>query len=341
MFNLGLDELLIVGILAAFFLDAKKIAQAFKWIRITRHRLNNLQYDIEEKVDNYLNMSEPPQKTRQIPGVSETPPRPQAAKALDTPAFERGSEPSPNTSDTSESEISSSALSPQESSPLDSNPKDDTSDDRQESTSSGSQVAQEKNTLSQDQARDMVAFRMKLMDEDDIEDASDDLLEELETLPCIDHSQVLAAFMPLKDEPQILPFLEQWIIDGKTLLLPRVDGEDMTFHLINSLNDLQPGAFRILEPDPKVSPQFNDSIPVFLIPGVAFSEEGVRVGRGKGFYDRFLKKHPQAVKVGICFEKQVLNGYIAQNSWDVPMDYIVSSRRTIHATTTQPRESQI
>lgn len=319
MFNLGLDELLIVGILAAFFLDAKKIAQAFKWIRITRHRLNNLQYDIEEKVDNYLNMTEPPKKTQRIPGVSETPPRPEAAKALEAPVFERESEDS----------------TPEEPH-LSSNQVDQ--DDRVDQVK---QVAQEKNTLSQDQARDMVAFRMKLMDEDDIEDASDDLLEELETLPCIDHSQVLAAFMPLKDEPQILSFLEQWIIDGKTLLLPRVDGEDMTFHLINSLNDLQPGAFGILEPDPTVSPEFNDSIPVFLIPGVAFSEEGVRVGRGKGFYDRHLKKHPQAVKVGICFEKQVLNGYIAQNSWDVPMDYIVSSRRTIHATTTQPRESQI
>ena len=97
--------------------------------------------------------------------------------------------------------------------------------------------------------------------------------------------------------------------EGKTVLLPKVlDAERMELRRYSGPQDLMEGAFHIMEP---IGEPFTDYrlIDVALIPGVAFDAAGHRLGRGRGYYDRFLhsmqtvaSSHP--LLLGVCFDFQ-------------------------------------
>jgi 5,10-methenyltetrahydrofolate synthetase len=83
---------------------------------------------------------------------------------------------------------------------------------------------------------------------------------------------------------------------------------------------LAEGAFHILEP---IGEQFADyeKIDVALVPGMAFDAAGHRLGRGKGYYDRFLAAHPHLYKIGVCFPFQHV-AEVPVNEYDVCMDEV-------------------
>ena len=70
-----------------------------------------------------------------------------------------------------------------------------------------------------------------------------------------------------------------------------------------------------------------NKVDLIIIPGVAFDRKKNRMGRGKGYYDRFLSKM-KAPKMGICFEFQLFDD-IPNDENDVKMDYIVSENELI------------
>ena len=75
-----------------------------------------------------------------------------------------------------------------------------------------------------------------------------------------------------------------------------------------------------------------ESIDVVIIPGLAFDTEGWRLGRGGGYYDRFLERVSRQTRlVGIAFDQQVVE-VVPHELHDVRMQVIVTDRRT-----TQPR----
>lgn len=83
---------------------------------------------------------------------------------------------------------------------------------------------------------------------------------------------------------------------------------------------------KIFQPSPHQQILSSDQICMILVPGVGFSKDGHRLGRGAGFYDRFLKLHPHALRVGIAFEEQVLE-VLPSDSWDEKIDVILTEER--------------
>lgn len=64
-------------------------------------------------------------------------------------------------------------------------------------------------------------------------------------------------------------------------------------------------------------------IDAVVVPGVAFTKDGARMGRGKGFYDKYLSKNEfRALKIGVCFKEQVLDG-LPVEPHDVKMDVVI------------------
>ncbi len=68
-----------------------------------------------------------------------------------------------------------------------------------------------------------------------------------------------------------------------------------------------------------------DQIAAILVPGIGFSKDGNRLGRGAGFYDRFLRNHPEALRIGIAFDEQMTEK-IPVDPWDEKVDVILTDR---------------
>ena len=105
-----------------------------------------------------------------------------------------------------------------------------------------------------------------------------------------------------------------------------MEGPELSFWLPNPQDGFTVGAYGILEPDPGKS----QAIPLsringFLIPGLGFDRKGARLGRGKGYYDRTLRKAP-GEKVALAFSEQVVDFDLPCDPWDVWMDALVTEK---------------
>ena len=80
---------------------------------------------------------------------------------------------------------------------------------------------------------------------------------------------------------------------------------------------------KIHQPSASTQLFLRDEICMILVPGVGFSKKGERLGRGAGFYDRFLNRYPDALRVGIAFEYQLTES-LPVDPWDEKIDVILT-----------------
>ena len=101
----------------------------------------------------------------------------------------------------------------------------------------------------------------------------------------------------------------------------------MEFSELVSLTDLRRGQYGIREPKRWTTkdPEFLD---LAIVPGTAFDQFGGRIGKGKGYYDRWLSVHKQIVSVGLCFEHQ-LWPKVPMESQDQKMRWVLTEKRWI------------
>lgn len=134
-------------------------------------------------------------------------------------------------------------------------------------------------------------------------------------------ARVVALFASLPDEPDTSLLIEE--LAGRcNIVLPRINGAYMDFYPY-SREGLHSGAYGIMEPDGETAVAPSE-IDVIIVPGVAFSSDGRRLGRGKGFYDKFLSDDKTgAYKIGVCFMQQ-LRDYIPCEPHDARMDAVIS-----------------
>lgn len=136
-------------------------------------------------------------------------------------------------------------------------------------------------------------------------------------------AEVVLLYYSMIGEVETHELVEKLFVAGKTVLLPRVrDGYNMDLVQYKGKSCLKPaGVFHILEPQGKPYTYYNN-IDVAVIPGIAFTKDGKRMGRGKGYYDRLLTNFPKLWKIGVCFPFQVLE-QLPVERYDVPMDELV------------------
>ena len=151
---------------------------------------------------------------------------------------------------------------------------------------------------------------------------SAEIVEKL-TSSILPHTSTILCYWPLPDEVDIRPLINRLVAEGATVLLPKVTGDvTMTLHRYTSPEDLAEGAFHIMEPTGKPFADWQQ-IDTILVPGVAFDAAGHRLGRGRGYYDRFLATCRQARKVGVCFPFQRVKE-VPVEEHDIRMDDIIS-----------------
>ena len=151
------------------------------------------------------------------------------------------------------------------------------------------------------------------------EELSARIFNEAERLPAFARAKVVALFASLKDEPLTALALERWS-RSKRIVLPRVEGNIMRFYDYDPASMNDSGSFGISEPEATTLCR-PEEIDFIIVPGVAFTAAGMRLGRGKGFYDKYLSQPGfRAFKAGVCYPHQVVEELPA-DPFDVPVDH--------------------
>lgn len=146
-------------------------------------------------------------------------------------------------------------------------------------------------------------------------------------MPIYQQARHIMLYAALPDEANITSIIFDPSAISKKFWFPKIiDAETIIPHLYSPekgfTTDSEKTPYQIKEPRGKIQSVWPD-LDLIIVPGLAFDHAGHRLGRGKGFYDRFLRKYPQCYKVGICFPYQFVNE-IPVSEHDINMDLIIS-----------------
>ena len=156
------------------------------------------------------------------------------------------------------------------------------------------------------------------------------ILEQVTALPEFADAPSVLATASIHSEVPTMPLLEQVLAAGKVLLVPYV-AEDGALRAspVGSIDELEPGYRGIPEPRARL-PVEAASAGLVIVPGVAFDEQGGRLGYGGGFFDGFLAAAGARPRVGLCFETQLVE-QVPMAPHDERVHIVVTERRVIRA----------
>ena len=159
-----------------------------------------------------------------------------------------------------------------------------------------------------------------------------DVCHQLQDTPEFRRAETIMLFLSMEQEVETSTLVLQAWKEGKTVALPRVRWAE---------REIEPVAIKSLDTSPNPSMQgLRDPVggtPISLaridlvaVPGLAFDRRGYRLGRGKGFYDRFLsKKDFRGLRIALCFQEQVLEDLLPVEPHDMPMNMIVTDQKIL------------
>lgn len=138
----------------------------------------------------------------------------------------------------------------------------------------------------------------------------------------------LYTYISFRSEIDTISIIEMAWKEGKTVAVPKVEGEEMTFYEIHSMEELQPGYMGILEPVTRK--KANGQKICLLMPGLAFDKTGNRLGYGGGFYDKYIEKNKENIcmQPAVAYEFQILPS-IPNEKYDQKVTHIIMQKGII------------
>ena len=133
-------------------------------------------------------------------------------------------------------------------------------------------------------------------------------------------AQSIGSYFPIGSEVLTQDIMQEVLSNGKTLSLPKVIEKKLSFKQISGFEDLEKGAYNIMEPKDNCS-ELNE-IDVILVPTVGITRKGIRLGYGHGYYDRYLSSS-KAKTIALTYSKQIIKS-IPFSENDVKIGWIVS-----------------
>ncbi len=139
--------------------------------------------------------------------------------------------------------------------------------------------------------------------------------------PQYQNARTIYGYLPYNQEVRTVPILEQALRDGKRVAVPKVYGQDMKFIYMEDLTQVSEGYAGIPEPVAD-GPVADDPRALVLMPGMAFTRNGDRMGYGGGFYDKFLASQPEHPTVALCYDFQLVES-LPTEEYDIPVDCVL------------------
>lgn len=194
--------------------------------------------------------------------------------------------------------------------------------------------------MTKSEIRNEIKNRISALTQNELKTQSDVICKAILESRFYTSCTTLLAYMPLADEVDITPVIKAALKSGKTVFLPHVfpQTNKMEFYSYDANTETKTGAFGIKEPEIDETKNFSNLLKkmsideyspaphssnyvdieepsqtkmhiLILVPGRAFTKDGRRIGRGKGFYDIYLSNLPNIFdikKSGVCFSQQLM-----------------------------------
>lgn len=166
------------------------------------------------------------------------------------------------------------------------------------------------------------------------------------------NAELLLFYVSYRSEADTLQLMKEALEEGRKVGVPKVTGTDMVFYRITDISQLTEGYKGIREPDTECCEEIfqkdradqgqmqEDRKPllpentVVFVPGCAFDKAGGRMGYGGGFYDRFMEKYPEVLKVALAYEEQMTET-VPREAHDKTVDVIVTEARLLQVPKTE------
>lgn len=176
--------------------------------------------------------------------------------------------------------------------------------------------------MNKTELRDIIRAEKRRFSQQELAEASLSVIRRLLSHPRLAAAKTVMMYWSLPDEVNTHDVVEHIAATGKTVVLPVVVGNGlMRLRRYTGNESLKAGAYGIMEPQGE---PFTDigTIDLVIVPGMAFDPQGHRLGRGKGYYDRFLAAMPAAYRIGICFDFQKVS-HVPTAAYDIPVDEVL------------------
>ena len=161
----------------------------------------------------------------------------------------------------------------------------------------------------------------RAMTSEQIDAASARLGELFLNCPQYKEAKTIYGYLPYNQEVRTVPMLEQAMREGKRVAVPKCYGDEMRFIYMDDLSKVEKGYANIPEPIAD-DPVADDKTALVLMPGMAFTKDGKRMGYGGGFYDKFLAAEPDHPTVALCYDFQMVEDLPTEN-YDIPVDCVL------------------
>jgi 5-formyltetrahydrofolate cyclo-ligase len=144
---------------------------------------------------------------------------------------------------------------------------------------------------------------------------------------------VIGAYYPKGSEVNTLNILSKVLEGQKILALPATLGYKIFFYKIAHTNYFNGdkmilSKFGIKEPSPSPA-NLIDDIDLLIVPGIAFDRNGYRIGYGRGFYDRYLRKKKYFFSIGLGFELQLLDRTLPHEQFDQRVNAVATEKEIV------------
>lgn len=176
--------------------------------------------------------------------------------------------------------------------------------------------------MNKKELRGKIREMKRAMTEQQIENASRELGEKFAACEQYIHAKTIYGYMPYNQEVRTVPMLERALREGKQVAVPKVYGDTMRFILVTDLTRMAKSNMGIPEPIDD-GPVAADPAALVLMPGLAFTIRGDRMGYGGGYYDKFLSAEPNHPTVALCYDFQILES-LPTEEYDIPVDLVLT-----------------
>ena len=184
------------------------------------------------------------------------------------------------------------------------------------------------NSFEIDEEKKRIRFDIKHLKEEltpeEKEKAANAVFDQIEVLYEFKIAKTILIYWATPDELPTQEFIKKWK-DEKLIILPSIKGRKLKLKRYSSEAGLIQRALGIYEPD--LTETFEGKIDLTIVPGVAFDYKKNRLGRGKGYYDRFFKKQ-KTFKIGVGFDLQMITD-VPVSSYDKRLDMIITPSNKI------------